>query len=205
MALTPPARFTPPADWYNEPYYRNHYRWRGEYVAIAHWIWNTLRPRSVLDLGCGNAFILQALREMGPAIEVCGIDSSAAALRVAEPSIRPYLCIADLVEPFDLRAHPFDLVICTEVAEHLPESAADTLIENICRHARDTVLFTAAPPGQEDPRHINMQPSAYWARRFAARGFGLAPDLVQLYQTELARKIRVAGWLWTNIQFFARE
>ena len=52
----------------------------------------------------------------------------------------------------------YDLVICTEVAEHLLAEHADTLIENIDRAAAEWVFFTAAALGQRGFGHVNEQP-----------------------------------------------
>jgi SAM-dependent methyltransferase len=199
------AAGSPQADLYPPAYYAAHYAWRHEYEAIAHWIWNNLRPRRVVDFGCGNAFILQTLRRLSPWIEVTGVDGSEAALAVAEPEIRPFLRLGDLTRRLELGIGLADLVISTEVAEHLPPGAAETFVGTICRHSGDTVLFTAAPPGQSDPRHVNMQPPGYWRELFAAQGFEPRPELVQSYQRELDGEIRVARWLWTNMQIFRRR
>jgi 2-polyprenyl-3-methyl-5-hydroxy-6-metoxy-1,4-benzoquinol methylase len=60
-----------------------------------------------------------------------------------------------LDSPLDL-GRAFDLVISLEVAEHLPESAADAFIDSLVRHG-DVILFSAAIPFQGGHRHINEQ------------------------------------------------
>ena len=64
----------------------------------------------------------------------------------------------------------FDLALCLEVAEHLPESAAGTLVGSLVKLA-DAVLFSAAVPGQGGVAHINEQWPAYWIRLFEEHGF----------------------------------
>jgi hypothetical protein len=34
----------------------------------------------------------------------------------------------------------------------------------------ETIVFTAAPPGQGGTGHLNEQPAEYWISRFARRG-----------------------------------
>ena len=75
----------------------------------------------------------------------------------------------DLAQAFVL-GRRFDLVLCLEVAEHLPDSSAALLVESLCRHG-DVILFSAAPPGQGGAAHINEQPYEYWRTLFAARGY----------------------------------
>lgn len=68
----------------------------------------------------------------------------------------------------------YDLVVCLEVAEHIPVQFADVLIDSLCYHA-NTVVFSAATPGQGGHGHVNEQPFEYWAAKFSARGF--VPDI----------------------------
>ena len=64
----------------------------------------------------------------------------------------------------------FDVVLCLEVAEHLPEASAEALISSIVAHA-DEILFSAAIPGQPGQHHVNCQWPTYWQSRFNAHGF----------------------------------
>jgi hypothetical protein len=75
----------------------------------------------------------------------------------------------DLVRRLRLN-RSFDLVESLEVAEHLPQSAADVFIDNLADHGR-LILFSAATPGQGGENHINEQPWEYWRQKFAAREF----------------------------------
>jgi hypothetical protein len=61
-------------------------------------------------------------------------------------------------------------VVSLEVAEHLPESSADTFIESLVAHG-DVILFSAAVPGQGGQHHINEQWPEYWQQKFAKHGF----------------------------------
>ena len=71
----------------------------------------------------------------------------------------------------------FDLALCIEVAEHLRAERGDELIEYLCARA-DSVLFSAAVPGQGGTGHINEQPQSYWHARFAEHDY-VAFDLVR--------------------------
>lgn len=77
--------------------------------------------------------------------------------------------------PRDLRGEfnlgrRFDLVQCLEVAEHLPATSAQALVETLVRHG-DIVLFSAAPKGQGGTGHINEQSYEYWRPIFARKGY----------------------------------
>jgi hypothetical protein len=62
------------------------------------------------------------------------------------------------------------LAISLEVAEHLPENAADDFVASLVRLA-PIVLFSAAAPYQGGQNHVNEQWPGYWAERFAARNY----------------------------------
>lgn len=122
-------------------------------------------PESVIDFGCGDGASLRWFREAG-AHSIIGVDqfgpddwSRGIGLHLRK----------DLTQPIDLQKRA-ELVVCVEVAEHLPEPAADTLVRTLVAHG-DRILFSAAPPGQGGSDHINEQPIEYWQRKFAAHGY----------------------------------
>jgi SAM-dependent methyltransferase len=126
-----------------------------------------LKPRSVLDVGCGRAVWLAHWLRHG-ADEVLGIDGSYVDPgRLAVP--RTCFLAHDLAQSFSL-GRQFDLVQSLEVAEHIPATAADVFIDNLVRHGR-VILFSAAIPGQGGEHHVNEQPWEYWRAKFATRGF----------------------------------
>ena len=77
-----------------------------------------------------------------------------------------------------------DVVVSTEVAEHVPESAGQVLVE-IMTSVAPAAVFTAAMPGSSGRGHVNEQPNEYWIARFAERGFA--------YDSELGTRLR-AEW-----------
>lgn len=122
--------------------------------------------KTVLDVGCGQG-------AWGMSIDpkhYTGIDGDY--IKPESLLIQPEQFIAkDLSQKFNLRKK-FDLVISLEVAEHLPPDAADTFIDNLCRHS-DVILFSAAIPAQGGNNHLNEQWQSYWAEKFFNRGFSL--------------------------------
>ena len=108
---------------------------------------------------------------MTDVVGVDGVQADEALLSVPQSLIITH----DLREPFRL-GRRFDGAIYIEVAEHLPESSAQTLIESICSHT-DFVFFSAAAPGQHGDNHINCQPPSYWQEKFNTLGFVCSDDL----------------------------
>jgi SAM-dependent methyltransferase len=126
-----------------------------------------VQPRTVIDVGCGVGTWLAVLTESGVA-DVWGIDGDyvdRSLLQIPQQRFLPH----DLTMPIHLERR-FDLVLCLEVAEHLPADSAPTLIGSLVSLG-PVVLFSAAIPYQGGTHHVNEQWPEYWARHFAARGF----------------------------------
>jgi SAM-dependent methyltransferase len=135
------------------------------------------RPRTVLEAGCGEGFVLRYIDERQPGYRLTGLDLSTGAIDYARLHCHPSvgLLVGDVTRlPFKSRS--FDAVICSEVLEHLPnvQAALDELARvglsfvlisvprepyfRIC--ARLTELLRLG----EDPEHV-----AFWTRRGFAR------------------------------------
>jgi SAM-dependent methyltransferase len=140
-----------------------HHPWRSEYDSIADALATALSFYTVVDLGCGNGYILERLKSQWHKA-VQGYDGSTAATTYGD-----YIKVADLTQP--LAIGKFDLVICTELGEHLPPSAADTLVGTICNTADSLVFFSAALVGYGGYLHSNEQPTEYWIARFKRHGW----------------------------------
>ena len=132
---------------------------------IADRIVSDIAPKTVLDAGCAKGFCVQALRQHG--VEAWGIDVSGHAISEVSPEAQPYCRVGSISEPFD---REYDLIICQEVLEHMPQDEACWAIENICSHTED-VIFSSSPTDFTEPTHLNVQPPEFWALQFARLGF----------------------------------
>jgi|1186.fasta_scaffold00167_2 SAM-dependent methyltransferase len=104
--------------------------------------------------------------------------------------------------PADLPG-PFDLAYCFEVAEHVPEQLADRLV-GFLAGLSDTIVFTAAPPGQGGTGHVNEQPMSYWIEKFARHGIRHDGERTQAMQAAFERSGVWAPWLISNVNVFER-
>ncbi len=147
-----------------------------------------LRPASVLDIGCGIGMALAVLSRAG-ATDCFGVDGLPAEATALAPE--NYLC-HDLTTKLDL-GRQFDLVLCLEVAEHLPPGHDAALLDSIARHARGAILFSAAEPGQPGHGHINCRPLADWLAAWRARGW-----LPELLDSLALRGLASLSWLRRN-------
>ncbi len=127
------------------------------------------RPRSVVDFGCGDGAWLASFLEQGVE-EILGIDGAYVDRGSLLIPATKFLA-GDLSQEVIL-GRSFDLAVSLEVAEHIPEKAASTLVSSIVA-AAEAVVFSAAIPGQGGRNHVNEQWPSYWAALFAERGFVL--------------------------------
>lgn len=128
--------------------------------------------RRVIDFGCGEGAWLSMFREFG--CDIMGVDGPYVDTnRLLIPKVHyipadlEHLAASDFTDLWDGGA---DLAVSLEVAEHLRPEAADQFVACLCWHA-DTVLFSAAVPGQGGTGHVNEQWPAYWVEKFEEQGF----------------------------------
>lgn len=125
---------------------------------------------SVLELGTGGGEITRefALHELDY-LAVEGTTAGVATL--AKNGIDMARVVhADLKFLPDLK-RSFDLVMCTEVAEHIEPFFASKLVDNCIRHG-DVVWFSAADRNRRAHyHHINEQDIEVWDNLFAHMGF----------------------------------
>ena len=79
------------------------------------------------------------------------------------------ICGNVLAIPF--KKHSFELVIITEVIEHIEAEYEDVILQTITNHADCWIVFTGAKPDQGGIGHVNCRPKEYWLEKFAALGF----------------------------------
>lgn len=126
-----------------------------------------VKPLSVIDVGCGIGTWLSVFQQAG-AKEILGVDGEYVDRMLLHISEEHFVAV-DLIQPFRYDKK-FDLVVSLEVAEHLPESAADTLVGTLVSLG-NTILFSAAIPGQGGQNHLNEQWPGYWQEKFSKHGF----------------------------------
>jgi len=155
---------------------------------------------SSLDLGAGDGYYSHALNKMG--VDAYALELSDMGLAHL-PGRDTQAIIHDLRKPLDL-LRDYELVLCIEVAEHLPASAADVLCTTIARHTGRLLVFTAAPPGQEGHGHVNCQPPEYWRRRLAGEGMIYLDEDTQHIRRAWGNILRksVIDWLPRNVMLF---
>lgn len=178
------------------------YAWMNESSArsaevIVPMLLDLVRPRSVVDVGCGLGAWLAVYRKCG-VVDVLGIDG-------------PHVDPARLVIPrecflaMDLRKgmtvpRNFDLAQSLEVAHYLPLELARGFVRFLTDLA-PVVVFSSAVPGQPGQCVRNAQWPAYWRNLFAEAGcVALDPIRPRIWHDE-----RVALHYRQNLLMFVRK
>lgn len=130
--------------------------------VLAPLVVRDVQPATVTDVGCGQGWWGWEFERLG--CEVLGLDGA-----YVPRCLLSHFLAHDLNEPLpDLpRA---DLVVCLEVAEHLPEARAKSFVADLVRLGR-FVLFSAAVPHQTGAGHVNLHWSSWWAALFGRHGY----------------------------------
>jgi SAM-dependent methyltransferase len=156
-----------------------------------------LPVRSVIDVGCGlGAWAAEFLAHGVP--DVWGVDGDyveRSQLRI--PSDRFWA--RDLKQPIRLD-RTFDLALCLEVAEHLPESRAASLVVDLTSLA-PSVLFSAAVPGQGGTNHVNEQYLPYWVDLFQRQGY----EAIDPIRPRILGNDLVEWWYQQNTVMFVNQ
>ena len=154
-------------------------------------------PRSVVDVGCGIGTFLKVFKDCGVP-QVLGIDGKWVDHKKLMIS-RDEFVETDLELPIGVD-RTFDLVLCLEVAEHLSEGSADTIVESLTRLGK-TIVFSAAAEKQGGQNHINEQPFPYWKAKFESRGY----QVIDFFRPLFWNERRVQWWYKQNMFLIVHE
>ena len=85
---------------------------------------------SILDVGCGEGFTLNRLKENGIGKKLEGIESLQAAIDLGKKTYPDIKIVKGSIYELPYKDNSFDLVLCTEVLEHLekPQDAIKELV-----------------------------------------------------------------------------
>jgi SAM-dependent methyltransferase len=154
---------------------------------------STEYPGAVIDLGAGTGVYVEELLNVG--VPAHGYDPT-------ELQTRPDLVTTCDMQEVDSTA---PVVLCLEVAEHIPEDQSGQVVESLwrCCEPGGHVIFSAAPPGQGGVGHINCQPPEYWRKLALAQGFTVS-SYQEWRMDQWIRSGYHMGWFAQNRQIWCR-
>jgi SAM-dependent methyltransferase len=135
--------------------------------VILSLVLNAIKPRSVVDVGCGLGTWLSICHAAGieDYLGIDGADIPKSMLYIEES----HFLQADLSKPLEV-GRVFDLALSVEVAEHIPKDYENVYIDSLVQLA-PVILFSAAIPYQGGVGHINEQWQDYWIGLFSQREY----------------------------------
>jgi ubiquinone/menaquinone biosynthesis C-methylase UbiE len=112
-------------------------RFNARLLALA----DKAAPATVLEVGCGEGFVLKFLAERRPSWRLAGCDVNTGAVTYAQSHCPASISfeVADIYH-LPMPSRSFDLVICSEVLEHLDDAPA--ALAELQRISRGHVLIT---------------------------------------------------------------
>lgn len=124
-------------------------KWAAYVAGMANEVFAT----SILDYGCGQGSLGRAMRASGwPVTDY-------------DPAIKGK----------DAPPEPADLVVCTDVLEHVEPDCIDAVLDDLKRVTRKRafIVVSLVPAGKDLPdgrnAHILLQPREWWAEKLAHR------------------------------------
>lgn len=120
-----------------------------------------LHEKKIADVGCGTGHLLKILSKQANGSDLHGLDHSDQALRITRNTV-PGVEV-HTTDIYNLPSIVFDIVLCTEVLEHLlnPTAALHQLIGIV---EKNGMLFITVPDGRIDVfrGHINFWSPESW-------------------------------------------
>lgn len=166
---------------YDEKYFRE-YDFKKQYPyfhATAVTLVKYIKPKKVLDIGCGMGFFVYAFCELG--IDAYGIDISEYA--ISQSPVKERLTRIDITkDKIAIPSNTFDLVTMMQSIEHLP--SIDNVLNEIGRILKPNGMVYITAPSKyskgayADPTHINIHSRREWERMFRNHNFKVNNKMV---------------------------
>jgi protein-L-isoaspartate(D-aspartate) O-methyltransferase len=137
------------------------FRYDGRYRPVADAIarhYGLKAGDSVLDVGCGKAFLLYELTQAVPGLNVRGLDISRYGVENAKPEVRPFLQVGNATElPFP--DNTFDLVISINTFHNLYCYELDRALREIQRVSKKRHGYIVVESYRNEEEKANL---LYW-------------------------------------------
>jgi len=157
---------------YTEDFHNYHIKWfRKKNYNFAKIIYELYNFDSVVDLGCSIGTFLEPFFENGKKVqgyEYC-YEESVNGIKQIDGLI-DNVKFGDVTKEIDDNTK-YDCSVSIEVAEHIPTEYSESLVKNLIKLSKGTIIFTAAHPGQGGTGHINCQKKEFWIRLFEKNGY----------------------------------
>lgn len=106
-------------------------------------------PYSVLDVGCGPGIDCEGLRRLGLGIKYIGVDLASNFVHYDKQIFPKHEFLRASVKRLPFRNKIFDMVICKDLLEHLPNGYQSAIKEMLRVSQRKLIISWFIPPQKE--------------------------------------------------------
>lgn len=130
-----------------------------------------LKPKKLLDVGCGTGTLVKKLRRLG--VDAYGLEISDYALQSADDDIKPFL-IKGSINKLPFEDNSFDTVISFDVLEHIERTNIKSAVKETIRVASKNILHKIYTTDNlwitlfhgYDPSHLSIMSAKDWRNLF---------------------------------------
>lgn len=148
--------------------------------------------KSVIDIGCGDGRYTKFLLDKG--FDAEGYDGNP-----YTPEASGGVCgVLDFAIPQNLRH--YDLVLCLEVGEHVPQERELVFFHNIVNSQPDYIILSWAVKGQKGFGHFNCRNNDYVIKRMRSFGYQWMVD-----ESKALRATSSLRWFKKTLMVFKKN
>lgn len=158
---------------------------------------------SILDIGCSTGHLINIVKTNHPHILVNGIEYFDFHKNLAPETIRNDLLIEDIRNPLSL--DKYDIVICTEVAEHIEPNSLPGFIMNIKKSTGTYLVMTwsnSYPDNTGPPQHVSSLRYSDYIKIMNGYKFKKNTELTNNFINESLKKVNFNYWWRDSIVVF---
>jgi len=136
--------------------YRSLY-WGLDYYAYANEIINliiSLQPKKIADVGCGDGKLLYELSKRLKNSQLDGYDLAKKAIMFAQAYAEGIKNLNFYFEDFKNSKEKYDIIVCMEVLEHIPDNKINEFIKNLNEKINKNGKLIISVPSINMPLHI---------------------------------------------------
>lgn len=179
-------------------------RWAYEYLCYQGHVRELVRsfgPTSLLDVGCGDGFLLRILRGLVP--QRAGVDLSERAISYAK-AFNPEARI-ELIDAAELE-ETFDVVTAIEVLEHIPDNDVARFLQTLaarCRRRGQVIISVPTVVSPLADKHFRHYDISLFEQQLIDSGAPLTIKSVEYIYKKT--RLLLSYLRWTNNRYWHAE
>lgn len=176
----------------DSPYY--------EYYQCVKKVFDLSDIKSFCDVGCSTGHLIDFISTYN-SVDVAGIEYFDYQKEHASSSIKECINILDIRDPFDI-GMKFDIVNCTEVAEHVDPKYLHVFLDNLKKITGKYLVLSwsdSYPPNDAPPQHVSPLPLSDVKLIMGSWGFEFEEEKTELFNSTARGYDNYYSWWKDNI------